>query len=182
MMCINKKKRYLWLIAVIAWMALIFAFSHQKAEQSEIVSGSLTYQIAEGMSEIFALNWEEKALIEHAEKWQHPVRKAAHMTEYAILACLLLANMMQYPKLRNKAHLWAWAGATAYAATDEVHQLFIEGRSGELKDVCIDSTGAVIGILAAWGLTVIWKKLVTRPQDTQGQVSDNLSRTSNPPQ
>ncbi len=33
-----------------------------------------------------------------------------------------------------------------YAATDEFHQLFVSGRSGQLRDVCIDAAGAVIGI------------------------------------
>ena len=50
------------------------------------------------------------------------VRKCAHMTEYAILAFL-------------------------YACTDEFHQLFIAGRAGQFRDVCIDSTGALIMIL-----------------------------------
>ncbi len=154
---INKKKRRLWLAAAVIWMALIFAFSHQKAEQSGEVSGTITYRMAEGVSEVFGLNWREEALTEHAEEWQHPVRKAAHMTEYAVLACILLGNLLQYPGLRNRAYLWAWMGAAAYAATDEFHQLFIEGRSGELKDVCIDSTGALIGLVVAWGLGTLWR-------------------------
>jgi len=35
-----------------------------------------------------------------------------------------------------------------YAATDEFHQYFIEGRSGEFKDVCIDGIGAVLGTMS----------------------------------
>lgn len=152
----NEKKRYLWLVAAVAWMGLIFAFSHQKAEQSGEISGTITYRMAEGVNEVFGLDWEEEALAEYAEEWQHPVRKAAHMTEYAILACILLGNLLQYPVLRKRAYLWAWAGATVYAATDEFHQLFIEGRSGEFKDVCIDSTGALIGLLVVWGIGLVW--------------------------
>ena len=34
-----------------------------------------------------------------------------------------------------------------YAFTDEVHQLFISGRTGELKDIIIDTAGATIGLL-----------------------------------
>ena len=155
---INGKKRYLWLAAAVIWMVLIFAFSQQKAEQSGEVSGMITYRMAEGVSEVFGLDWKEEALVEYAEEWQHPVRKMAHMTEYAVLACILLGNMLQYPALRNKAFLWAFLGATAYAATDEIHQLFIEGRSGEVKDVCIDSTGALLGLLAACVLMAVWRR------------------------
>ena len=31
--------------------------------------------------------------------------------------------------------------------TDEIHQLFISGRSGEIRDVCIDSLGVITGII-----------------------------------
>ncbi|MDY6314114.1 MAG: VanZ family protein, partial [Clostridia bacterium] len=34
-----------------------------------------------------------------------------------------------------------------YAASDEFHQLFVPGRSGEFRDVCLDSAGALTGIL-----------------------------------
>ena len=34
-----------------------------------------------------------------------------------------------------------------YAASDELHQLFISGRSGEIRDVVIDSIAASIGIV-----------------------------------
>jgi len=34
-----------------------------------------------------------------------------------------------------------------YAATDEFHQLFVPGRSGQVKDVLLDSCGAAVGVL-----------------------------------
>ena len=37
--------------------------------------------------------------------------------------------------------------SACYAATDEFHQLFVPGRSGEVRDVLVDTAGAVIGIL-----------------------------------
>ncbi|MFP3514028.1 VanZ family protein, partial [Peribacillus sp. SIMBA_075] len=45
---------------------------------------------------------------------------------------------------------WAFAFSAFYAATDEVHQLFIPGRSGEARDVLIDSTGAAAGLTCYW--------------------------------
>ena len=33
-----------------------------------------------------------------------------------------------------------------YAASDEFHQLFISGRSGEIRDIIIDSCAAMVGI------------------------------------
>jgi VanZ family protein len=70
--------------------------------------------------------------------WDYVLRKGAHMSEYAILAVLLVRATGSYA--------WAFAFAVAYAATDEVHQLFVRGRHGSPIDVAIDAAGALIGI------------------------------------
>ena len=149
-------QRLICLSVAVFWMALIFHFSDQKADASAQISGSMTYRMVEEINQIFHLDWEEGILLQYAEKLEHPVRKAAHMTEYAILAVIFVANCMQYPRLKKRCYVWAQMGATFYAATDEFHQLFIEGRSGEFKDVCIDSTGALIGLLVVWGIGLVW--------------------------
>ncbi len=148
-MKIRYKSRYLWFFAAVFWMMLIFHFSDQEAVTSGKMSGRLTGRIAEGIHHMFHPEWETESIEAFAEKLEYPVRKAAHMTEYAILAWILLGNCMQYPYLRKKCGLWAWIGASAYAATDEFHQLFVKGRSGEVKDVMIDSLGALLGLLFA---------------------------------
>jgi VanZ family protein len=70
--------------------------------------------------------------------WDYVLRKGAHMTEYAILAVLLVRATGSYA--------WAVALAVAYAASDEVHQVFVRGRHGSPIDVGIDAVGALIGI------------------------------------
>jgi len=72
--------------------------------------------------------------------WDLLLRKLAHVTEYAILGALLL---------RATRRPWLALGlAAAYAASDEVHQHFVEGRHAALLDVAIDTVGALVGILA----------------------------------
>lgn len=149
MMKVRYKSRYLWFLAAIFWMLLIFHLSDQEAVESGKMSGRLTGRIAEGINDMFHLEWEQESIEAFAEKLEYPVRKTAHMTEYAILAWILLGNCMQYPQLQRKCGLWAWLGTSVYAATDEFHQLFVKGRSGELKDVMIDSIGALFGLLIA---------------------------------
>lgn len=156
------KSRFIWLMGLILWMGLIFHFSNQKAVQSGEVSISLTYRMVENVNDIFGLSWDDMQMESYASVLEHPVRKAAHMTEYAILAWLFLGNCMQYLKLQKRSYLWAFLGAAVYAATDEFHQLFIEGRSGEFKDVCIDSMGACIGLFFAWILIRLWKNICRR--------------------
>ena len=144
------KSRYLWLAAAVFWMALIFHFSNQRAAESAEISGSFSYRIVSGVRNVLSADWEEET-VEAAAVWlEHPLRKAAHMTEYAVLAWICLGNCMQYLLLRKKRYVWAWLAASCYAATDEFHQLFIEGRSGEIRDVAIDSMGALLGLLLLW--------------------------------
>ncbi len=70
--------------------------------------------------------------------WDYVLRKGAHMTEYAVLACLLARATGSYA--------WAFGLAVAYAATDEFHQTFVRGRHGTPVDVGIDAVGALIGL------------------------------------
>jgi VanZ family protein len=70
--------------------------------------------------------------------WDYVLRKGAHMTEYAILAVLLVRATGSYA--------WAFALAVAYAASDEFHQTFVRGRHGSPLDVAIDAVGALIGL------------------------------------
>ncbi|MGH3002026.1 MAG: VanZ family protein [Gaiellaceae bacterium] len=70
--------------------------------------------------------------------WDLVLRKCAHMTEYALLAVLLVRATGSYR--------WALALTIAYAASDEFHQTFVRGRHGSPVDVGIDTVGALIGL------------------------------------
>ncbi len=87
--------------------------------------------------------------------WDTILRKIAHVTEYAILGALL-TRAVRRPGL-------ALALAVAYAASDEVHQLFVEGRHGSPLDVLIDTAGALAGVLA-------WQRLGARRLFPEGRV------------
>ena len=71
--------------------------------------------------------------------WDTVLRKLAHTAEFTVLAALL------WRALRND--LAALVVAIAYAATDEVHQIFVRGRHGSPVDVAIDGIGAAIGLV-----------------------------------
>ncbi len=80
------------------------------------------------------------SLSTHLGTWDLILRKAAHMTEYAILAALLRRAAASYG--------WAFALAVAYAASDEFHQTFVRGRHGSPVDVGIDAIGVALGLMA----------------------------------
>lgn len=132
-------------LLLLGWMAVIFWFSDQPAVESSEMSGSVSYRFVEACSNIFGLGFSEETTEAYAAAIEHPVRKAAHMTEYAILGWLFLAVFRGYLPYRRKTVLFALAATAAYASTDEIHQLFIEGRAGRFGDVCIDTFGALLG-------------------------------------
>lgn len=69
------------------------------------------------------------------------LRKAAHFTEYALLAALWWRALRT--RLDARAALGVAFGiAVAYAVTDELHQTFVETRVGSPIDVLIDTAGA----------------------------------------
>jgi VanZ family protein len=71
--------------------------------------------------------------------WDLVVRKAAHLTEFAILGALLVRALDRPAS--------AAALGIAYAATDELHQHFVAGRTGAAVDVLIDAVGVAVGIV-----------------------------------
>jgi VanZ family protein len=94
------------------------------------------------------------------------VRKAAHVTEFAVLAMLLWRALRG--TFRRDSQGWsrrraglAWVGAVGFAITDEFHQMFVPGRQGAWLDVVIDSVGAAAGLSLLW-LYVRWKHRATR--------------------
>ena len=83
------------------------------------------------------------------------VRKTAHVTEYAVLALLLWRALRQPGKQDPRPWSWtqaglALAGASAYAATDELHQALVPSRQGQWSDVLLDTCGAALGLLLLW--------------------------------
>jgi len=72
--------------------------------------------------------------------WDLVLRKAAHVTEYAILGALLFRAL--------ERELPAFTIAVAYAVTDEIHQHFVRGRHASPVDVLIDAAGIAVGIAA----------------------------------
>ena len=72
------------------------------------------------------------------------VRKLAHFTEYLILGILVI-NACKYNSVKDIIKLSILI-CLLYACSDEIHQLFIQGRGGRILDVCIDTLGSLTGI------------------------------------
>ena len=92
------------------------------------------------------------------------VRKTAHFTEYAILGALFYLNLIQFPKLNShiKKLLLPILFSFLYAITDELHQVFVPGRSAQFRDVLIDTLGASFGAIITYLIIKLFTKIKTR--------------------
>lgn len=123
-----------------------FIFS-KKADESTVMSHSVGKLIGNIVIPEYR-SWPEDKQEQFAEKIDFPVRKCAHASEYAVLGVLMLGTAYSFAEDRGKKNrLLCWCAGTAYAATDEFHQLFVPGRSCQFRDVCIDSAGILTGIV-----------------------------------
>src|SRR3989344_154490 len=120
-------KHWLW---VVLWAGLIFLLSS--------VSG-----LESGLEQDFLL------------------RKLTHIFEYFVLTWFLYSafsghylEVNKNPPPHRQALFFVLLLAVFYALSDEFHQTFVPGRSGNLRDVAID----FVGILAAT-LLLYWKRL-----------------------
>jgi VanZ family protein len=77
----------------------------------------------------------------------HLVRKNAHFIIYLVLAILVQSALRRFRIVGFKSILFALGICVLYAITDEIHQIFVSGRGAQVKDVFIDSTGAIVGIV-----------------------------------
>ena len=135
-----KKQVLAWLWPVL-WMVLIFTLSHQPAGVSGGISSEIVRQVFEAIVRIVPVEFDTLHTL---------FRKSAHFFAYLVLGLLLVKALLRNGVAFRRAMLWAFALSVLYAASDEFHQLFIPGRSGEVRDVLIDSTGAATGLLGYW--------------------------------
>jgi len=137
-----------WL-PVVFWMLVVFSFSSDKKSY---------YHSSRFFEPI--LHW----LCPHmpqatVETIHHVFRKCCHLTEYAILAWLVWRAVRRPVKSDPRPWNWVEAGFAlsvvfAYAAGDELHQVFVPTRTALVSDVFIDSSGGAVALLLLW---LAWK-------------------------
>ncbi|HEU0273136.1 MAG TPA: VanZ family protein [Candidatus Udaeobacter sp.] len=133
-----------WL-PLLVWLGVIFA-------------GSTDLMSAEHTSRFIVpfLRWLQPNLSpEPLASIHFIVRKCAHVTEYAVLALLLwrTADFMVSPKQSMPiVYACIWGVCLLVAATDEFHQSFVASRGASVRDIMIDSGGAILGLLIAASL------------------------------
>lgn len=138
------RKRIYWCFLVLSliWMGVIFFFSAQPAvESAELSTGTVNWMIS-SFSEVSILQTlTEKGILEFL------VRKLAHVAEYGVLGILLGCTIFFHKHWNFKWQLKTVALCCFYACSDELHQLFVPGRAGQIRDIVIDTIGACCAVL-----------------------------------
>ena len=130
---------------LVVWAMLIFV-------------GSGSVLSAEHTSVLLRLvKWLFPASTAESLAWFHfLMRKAGHLTEYAVLASLAARAFRNSSHQFLKLHWFKLSLllAVAYALTDEFHQSFVPSRTASIQDSLIDSTGALIALSIIW----LWQR------------------------
>ena len=146
--------KWLKLILVILWMIVIFSFSNQKADDSSKLSDGLILKTVRIIEKITNKEYSDEEIL---EKFVKPVRKIAHFTIYLILGVLVYLYIKEF-NISNK-FIISLLICILYAVSDEIHQLFIVGRSGRILDVLIDSLGSLTGIFIIKKVGRLYEKI-----------------------
>lgn len=136
----DKLLKILSIVLLVFWMLLIFYFSNQPSVSSNN-SSSFIVDYIDYFFNIFNIN----ISLSNYNFINFVIRKLAHVFLFFVLF-LLSYNMFKKFNLKNKI-IYSLIFSVFYAVTDEFHQLFVVGRSCELKDIFIDSLGIFIGYL-----------------------------------
>ena len=137
-----------FLVATLVTAALIFWFSAQKGLDSQALSDPLTLRMAQILRPDF-MEMPRKARLSYLELLSTIIRKNAHFCEFMLLGFNLMGTLRFYfPKLSDgECRLRAMGIAVLYAASDELHQLFVSERAARALDALIDSAGSLTGTL-----------------------------------
>jgi len=119
-------------------MVVIFYFSSQVGNDSKGLSEGL-------LTKIYPVFSRSLSLDEFIYRYGTLIRKLAHVLEYFILGILSILFIKEFNI--SKKVLLAILICVIYATSDEIHQLFVPGRSFMISDIIIDSIASSVAVV-----------------------------------
>lgn len=137
---------------VVVWGIVIFSASSKTSDESNSKSRMLIYNSTRGVVSVTnKLNitniditnsvWLNKT----TNMLNKPLRKVAHASIYFVLGIFILVFFVSINIDLRKAFIIAVSLCFLYSLTDEFHQTFVSGRTGQFSDCIIDTSGALLG-------------------------------------
>lgn len=137
-------KKIIYSILLILWLIIIFNFSNQNGIISGENSSGIIYSTLDIIYNIFNISKEN--IKEVLSIIHNPIRECAHVFEYFILAFLTYKTLESFNIKENK-YIITLLFCFLSASLDEIHQLFIDGRSFEYYDILMDTLGSILMLL-----------------------------------
>ena len=146
--------RGILILLLAGTFCLIFGFSNQDAKKSSGISK----RVSETIVSITRKNESTEEKNKIVKLIEPRIRKLAHFSIYTLVGFLLMCLCFTYKISVNKKIIISLILGFIYACSDEIHQTFVMGRSGEARDVLIDTSGVFIGILISLCTSYLYKK------------------------
>ncbi|MCR4890851.1 MAG: VanZ family protein [Lachnospiraceae bacterium] len=128
-------------------MCGIFFFSSREAIESSQSSMTVSMYLVEAADQIGGWSLTPEQARHLAALIEGPIRKCAHVIEYTLLSCAVYIMFIPWFRDGIKRYFATLLVSILYAASDEIHQLFVNGRSGSFRDVCVDAVGVTAGAM-----------------------------------
>ena len=158
-----KKDVIISLILVIAWMIVIFILSNMPADVSSSNSSNVVSTVINTVDKV--TNASGDIIEKHSDEAylkniNNIFRKTCHAFCYLALYILVFNFVIRITKKKLLIYnIISFIVCFLYAISDEIHQTFVVGRSGEVRDVLIDSIGIIVGCVF---LSIIYTKVKKR--------------------
>lgn len=152
--------RYILMIFIIILCVIIFNFSSEDGEKSNESSSKVIKSII--LIDKNNRDLSQAELDIKIESMQIFVRKSAHFISYMLLGILTMSCAATFKGKKIIKFSLSIFFTFLYSCTDELHQRFIAGRSGSIKDVCLDTVGAFVGILLVLLIILLVEKIKIR--------------------
>lgn len=144
----KSKKYVLFIVLILALlcMCVIFCFSSQDSTNTNILSKNITRKIAETIFEGYkSMDTDFQSKI--TNELNLFIRKTAHFSLYFFMSMLIYIVFVIWKRKFLISGIISVAFCCVYAMLDEFHQSFVPGRTPLVKDVIIDTSGAILGTI-----------------------------------
>lgn len=132
------------LLLLLTYAAIIFTFSNQQGAKSNKLSIGIIQEIKEHIKLPAQI---DKQKLADLLNYHFLLRKLAHVFEYFILSILICRVLITARVRKDRLILLTLVICLLFAFTDEVHQLFVRGRTPSIIDIIIDGFGVALGII-----------------------------------
>lgn len=158
--------RVIIVLLIILNFGFIWHNSSKESKASDKTSKKIAVTVAETVVDNYK-NLSKPVQTKYVNKYNSIIRSTAHFAEFVPLGFLLLLLALSLFSFDGKKILGCLMYCTLFslvfsfliALTDEIHQLFVKGRTFQTIDLTVDTAGALLGCaVSALGVMIFKKK------------------------